>query len=75
MPEPWRWRRTRIARTAIEIAARTAIAIRIGTTGEELPPLSLEAGVAGDWLFCCTPGLWRPGEPLSGLPCPVLPPP
>jgi hypothetical protein len=35
----------------------------------------LEAGVAGDWLFCCTPGLWRPGEPLSGLPCPVLPPP
>ena len=32
------WRRWRIRTTAREIAARTAIAIRIGTSGEEPPP-------------------------------------
>ena len=38
---PPRWRRCLIITTATEMAARTAIAIRIGTSGEELP-LSLD---------------------------------
>src|SRR6188768_868233 len=37
---PRRWRRCLAITTATEMAARTAIAIRIGTKGEELPPSS-----------------------------------
>lgn len=70
---PWRWRRCLIT-TPIEIAARTAIAIRIGTSGEELLLLACEAGVPAFWPPCCTgvpdPWLWLP----PGLPCPVPPP-
>jgi hypothetical protein len=41
-PPPWRWRRCLITTAPIEIAARAAIAIRIGTKGEEPPELLVE---------------------------------
>ena len=50
-----RRRRWRIRTTAREIAARTAIAIRIGTSGEE-PPSSLLCGAA---LSCSDPAVAR----------------
>ena len=46
-PGPSPWRRWRISTTASEIAARTTIAIRIGTSGEEPPPSTASAGFAG----------------------------
>ena len=73
MVGPRRWRRCLIITTATEIAARTAIAIRIGISGEELL-LECEAGVAVFWPPCCT-GV---PDPLLALPpgllCPVPPP-
>ena len=52
----------------IEIAARTAIAIRIGTSGEE-PPLSCEdAGSAPLWVDALRFSEPFP-EPFAGLPC------
>ena len=40
-----RWRRCLYITTPTEIAARTAMPTKIGTSGEELPPLDCEAGV------------------------------
>jgi hypothetical protein len=50
------------------------MAITIGTTGDEPPPLS-DAGVdvAGGRVVCCTAPFGVPAEPLSGLRCPVPP--
>jgi hypothetical protein len=48
---PRRWRRCLIITTATEIAARTAIAIRIGTSGEEELPLSLDFEAWGPGCF------------------------
>lgn len=45
-PEP-PWRLCLITTAPIEIAARAAIAIRIGTRGEEPPPSSVEALLTG----------------------------
>jgi hypothetical protein len=57
----------------IEIAASAAIAIRIGTRGEEPPEV-----VAVDAVGSPSPGFadacWAPLEPLPGLPWPVPPP-
>lgn len=67
---PPRWRRCRINTAPTEIAASTATAIRIGTKGEESPPLS-EVG-AGDevltWLLGCNPAFPPPLGLVSGLP-------
>ncbi|MFN8163284.1 MAG: hypothetical protein U0R26_05530 [Solirubrobacterales bacterium] len=66
-----RWRRCLITTTPIEIAARAAIAIRIGTRGEEELPFEVEA-LAG----CCSatvPAGCAPVVPLPGLPWPVPP--
>jgi hypothetical protein len=55
-----------------EIAARIAIAIKIGTTGEDPPPSPCEVeeeGFAVAWSADCTPFAEAPGEGLSGLPC------
>lgn len=49
------------------------MAIRIGTTGEEPPPLSFEDAGSTGWLVCCTGVAGVPAEPFSGLPCPVPP--
>lgn len=61
----------RIATAAAEIAASTAIAIKIGISGEE-PSSSEEVGGAG-WLVCCREPASLPEEPLPGLPCSVPP--
>lgn len=69
MPGPLRLRRWRITTTPTEIAARTAIAIRIGTSGEE-PPLSCWAAGLPDGF---APGFAFWPEAFSGLPCAVPP--
>jgi hypothetical protein len=69
---PARWRRWRITRTPPEIAARIATAIRIGTSGEEPPPLS-----AGDAFGAAAAGAGEPaGDAGLALPAwaPVWPP-
>lgn len=79
------WRRCLITTAAIEIAARTAIAIRIGISGEE-SPLD-EVGVAvdnpaegeSDATAVAPPSLpsacVSPEEPLAALPWPLPVPP
>ena len=67
-----RWRRCRITTAPIEIAARTAIAIRIGTSGEE----SRRRRPVRGWLVLLRPAADPPGcalEPLPGLPWPAPP--
>ena len=62
-PEPSRCRRCRMTTTAIEMAARTTIAIRIGTSGEEeLLLVVLEAGEPGEAVASCWPPLPVPEE-------------
>ena len=58
--------------TPIDIAARTAIAIKIGTIGEEPPSLCDDAGspLAADFAGLPEP----PVEPWPGLPCLPEPP-
>ena len=68
--EPRPRRRCLTITTPTEIAASTAMAIRIGTRGEEPPPLC-EAGAPVGWPVVCTGGLPLPVGPLPGLPCPV----
>jgi hypothetical protein len=86
--EPGRWRRCLITTTPIEIAARIAITIRIGTTGDEEEEEELSfAGVAPPGAFvppAAPPEPFEPPElagcvpvePLPGLlwPEPPLPP-
>lgn len=69
MPDVPRWRRCLITIAPNEIAARTAIAIKIGTTGEDPPPSPWEEGLTLVWSAGCTPFADAPGEGLSGLPC------
>ncbi len=72
-PLPPRWRRCLIITTATEMAASTAIAIRIGTKGEE-PPSLWEAGLpeavcSGEGVAFFAPELALP----PGLPWPEPP--
>jgi hypothetical protein len=53
----------------IEIAARAAIAIRIGTKGEEELPEVVAVDVSPGFVGAC----WLPLEPLPGLLWPVPP--
>lgn len=76
MPPSPRWRLARTISAMIEIAASAAIAIRIGTSGED--PLSLSCDVEEScWSVCCGDDPSPPLEPPAGLPWPVppLPPP
>ncbi|HEV7400567.1 MAG TPA: hypothetical protein VGN84_09905 [Solirubrobacterales bacterium] len=50
---PRRWRRCLYITAPTEIAARTAIATRIGINGEELPELECVADVPAFWPPCC----------------------
>ena len=65
---PRRWRRCRSITAPTEIAASATTAIRIGTSGEEPPPLDcrLDRGLRAGLAPRLPPWL----EPLSGLPCP-----
>src|SRR5690606_3307163 len=77
------WRRLRTRTAATEIAVRAAIAIRIGTSGDEEPPLALgpepsSAAAAPPTepspLREPSPGLpWRVSDPLP-LPAAAPPP-
>ena len=84
-PGPRRWRRCLITTAAIEIAARTAIAIRIGTRGEDDEPELFDAveeatgfsvpmapfdGLALPPEFACPPWLPPASVPVLGLPDP-----
>ena len=64
-----RWRRCLITTAPIEIAARAAIAIRIGTRGEE-PPSSLEeARCSAGWALGDACPAWSPAvAPCLGYP-------
>ncbi len=68
-----RWRRWRIVTTATEMPARTTIAIRIGTSGEEPPPPEEDDAVLGTGVAACTPAFAEGPLPLSGLPFPLPP--
>jgi hypothetical protein len=80
LPVPPLERRCRITTKAIEAAARAAMAIKIGTRGDEPPPLSVlaveepPAGCAGEACAVVEP-LWGLPWPVCGLPWPPLPPP
>lgn len=69
MPDVPRWRRCLTIIAPNEIAARIAIAIKIGTTGEDPPPSPCGAGFPLAWSAGCTPFVEVPDEGLSGLPC------
>ena len=67
-----RWRRCLITTAPIEIAARAAIAIRIGTKGEDELSL-LAVGVETVWFSLSEAVGCLAEEPLPGLPWPLPP--
>lgn len=72
-PEPPRCRRCLTTTTTREIAASTAIAIKIGTRGDE-PSSSLDEVDASDWPPCFSAApAGVPLEPASRLLCPLPP--
>ena len=67
------WRRCLSTTTATEAAARSAIAIRIGTRGDDDPPPE-DGDPLTPWLPVCSGFSAATFELPPGLPCPVPPP-